>query len=73
MDRIICNCVTIVPDELCSKIVVYAKAVCPTCHGLGFEERGCGNCYCKDDCEIRLMPLSEGEKIDYCTAWEAKQ
>ena len=65
--KIWCECVVTANGIMC------ADSNCPSCHGLGFEERGCENCYCKDDCEIRLMPLSEGKKIDYCTAWEAKQ
>ena len=46
---------------------------CPACHGLGFEERGCGNCDRNGACLKIVLVDPVNEKIDYCDKWEAKQ
>jgi len=67
-----------IPDPTDSNqgtLVIINNGICPTCHGLGYEERGCGNCDKHEGCN-RILDTGDGaflEEIDYCTAWEAGQ
>ena len=59
-------------------LVIINNGICSACHGLGYEERGCGNCNNQGRCPIQTAIMVQGNAgkeeplIDYCSKWEAK-